>query len=114
MVAMFSGSCETAGKEGDVGDQDPGFGTGDGCLEVLGEPAVASEPGEGGFDHPTVRLRLDSSDLLRSGNDLDPPPAAFGDPGAQVIPAIDPGSEAVAQHGDDPAQRGEHRHRAPL
>src|SRR5260370_40977299 len=89
MVAMFSGSCETAGKEGDVGDQDPGFGTGDGCLEVLGEPAVASEPGEGAFDHPTFRLRLESSDLLGSGNDLDRPPAEFGDPGAPLIPAID-------------------------
>lgn len=47
-----------------MGDQEPGLGAGDGSLEVLGETAVASEPGKGAFDNPAFGLGLECADLL--------------------------------------------------
>jgi hypothetical protein len=38
-----------------MGNEDPGNGTCDGGLEVLGEPAASVEPGEGSFDDPSTR-----------------------------------------------------------
>ena len=46
MISVFSGACEAAREKADAGEQDPGLGIGDARLEVFGEAAVASEPGE--------------------------------------------------------------------
>src|SRR2546430_5244975 len=75
MISVFSGSCEAAGQEADAGDQAPGMGAGDGRLEVFGETAIASKPGEGAFDHPAFWFRLECADVLGSGDDLDCPAA---------------------------------------
>src|SRR6266851_524006 len=64
VIPMFPGLCETTGEEADAGDQDPGLGAGDGRLEVLGQAAVAAEPGEGAFDHPSLRLGFEGPDTL--------------------------------------------------
>ncbi len=65
---MFSGPSETAREDADAGDQDPSLGAGDGRLEVLGEAAVASEPGEGAFDHPSLGLGFQRAVYLRLGS----------------------------------------------
>src|SRR5437899_10022876 len=79
VMPMISGPCETARKHADAGDRDPGLGAGDGRLEVFGEAAVASEPGEGSFDYPSFWLRLEGSDTLASRDDLDRPFSQVGD-----------------------------------
>src|SRR5437870_4135136 len=67
VIPMFPGLCETAGEEADAGDQDPGLGAGDGRLEVLGQAAVAAEPGESAFDHPSLWLGFEGADTLGAG-----------------------------------------------
>src|SRR3954471_5334797 len=64
LALRFEAPCETSGEESDAGDQEPSFGAGDGCLVVLGEAAVASEPSVSAFDDPAFALRLECSDLL--------------------------------------------------
>ena len=79
MISMFSGLREAAGDEADASDHEPGFGTCGGGLEVLGETAAASEPGEGALDHPALGFGLEGAEALGSGDDLDRPRAAVGD-----------------------------------
>ncbi len=57
MGYMIFKACEAADEETDAGGHDPGFGAGGGRLEVLGEAAVAPEPGEGALDHPAAWVR---------------------------------------------------------
>src|SRR3954462_15552827 len=64
LALRFEAPCETSGEESDAGDQEPSFGAGDGCLVVLGEAAVASEPSVSAFDDPAFALRLECSGLL--------------------------------------------------
>src|SRR5262249_47955193 len=73
MVAMPSSPCEPAGEELNAGDHDPSGCAGDGRLEVLGKASVPIEPREGSLDHPAPRLRLEGSDALGPGDDLDGP-----------------------------------------
>src|SRR3989304_76007 len=102
MIHMLSSPCETAGEQADASDSDPGFGAGDGGLEVLGEAAVASEPCEGAFDPPASGFGLEGSDALRPGDDLDRPLAEVGDRVEQFVAAID----AVGAAGAPPGGRG--------
>ena len=114
MISMFSGSCETAREKADAGDQEPRLGAGDGFLEVLGEAAVASEPSKGAFDDPAFGFGLECADPLGPGDNLDCPPAKFGDRVAQLVAAVDAIGEDVAQLREGCSQRGEQRHRAVI
>ena len=89
MISMFSGLCETSDEKANAGDEEPGFGAGDGSLEVLGEATVAAEPSEGAFDDPTLGLGLEGSDPLGPGDDLDLPSAELGGGTAELIAALD-------------------------
>src|SRR5215210_6557506 len=99
MISVFSGHCETAREKADAGDQEPGLGAGDGRLEVFGEAAVASEPGEGAFDHPAFGLGFERADSFGPGDDLDRPSAKFGDRVAKLVAAVDAVGEDVPQLG---------------
>src|SRR5947207_7690807 len=114
MICAFSGSCETAGKQPNAGDQEPCFGAGNAGFEVLGEAAIASEPGEGAFDDPAFRLRLKGSDLLGTSDDLDRPPAELGDRVAKLVATVDAVGEDMLQLGKAASQRREQRHRAVI
>src|SRR3979411_2376122 len=114
MISVFSGSCETAREPADVGDQEPSLGAGGGSLEVLGEAAVASEPGEGALDHPALWLWLECPDLLGSGDDLDRPPAKLSDCVAEFVAAVDAVGEDMPQLWEGCSQRSKQRHRAVI
>src|ERR1043165_1302163 len=109
MRPIVSSPCETASEELNAGDHDPGFGAGDGALEVLGEPPITAEPGEGAFDHPAARLRLEGAKGLGSGDDLDRPLAEIAERAKQLGPAIDPISEDIAQARKALSERSQQR-----
>src|SRR3989454_8336825 len=106
---MFSGPSETAREDADAGDQDPSLGAGDGRLEVLGEAAVTSEPGEGAFDHPSLGLGFEGADTLRSRDNLDRPLARIGERVEQLLAAVDAIGEDMAQLGEPSSKRSEQR-----
>src|SRR5258705_4325858 len=107
MICAFSGSGETAGKQPNAGDQEPGFGAGNAGLEVLGETAVAAEPGEGAFDDPAFGLGFEGADLLGTSDDLDRPPAELGDRVAKLVATVDAVGEDMLQLGKAASQRRE-------
>ncbi len=109
---VFSAPCASSDEEADACGDDPGFGAGDGCFEVLGEASIASAPGEGALDHPAARLGREAADAVGAGGDLDRPGSAVGDGVAQLVAAIDAVGEDVPQAGEGPADRLEQRHGA--
>src|SRR6267154_4185148 len=114
MICAFSGSCETAGKQPNAGDQEPCFGAGNAGLEVLGEATIASEPGEGAFDDPAFGLGFEGSDLLGASDDLDRPPAELGDRAAKLVATVDAVGEDMLQLGKVAPQRREQRYCAVI
>ena len=50
---MKSASCKALSDEADAGNHEPGFGSGDGSLEILGDVVIAAEPGECALDYRT-------------------------------------------------------------
>ncbi len=80
--------------------------------EVLGETAVAPEPGEGALDHPAAWFGLEGPDALRAGYNLDRSLAAIGDGTAQFVAAIDAIGEDVAQGRERAPDRLEQGYRA--
>src|SRR5215216_6054928 len=112
MISCLSSSCEAAGEETHARDGDPGFGAGNGGFEVLGEAAVAAEPGEGALDQPSPRQELEAFDAVRTLDDLDRPRPAFGERADELLPAIDAVGEDVAQLGERAGEALEQRHGA--
>src|SRR4051795_214963 len=110
MISMISSSCESTGEEPDAGNHDPRLGTFDGCFKVLGQAAIASEPGKRPFDHPASGLRLEGADALGSGDDLDRPRAELSNGIEQFVAAIDAVGEDVPQLRERAADRFEQRH----
>src|SRR3954465_9358140 len=110
MISILSGSRETSEKEADAGEEEPGLLAFDGSLEVSGEPAIAAEPGEGAFDHPALALWLEGAGALGPRDDFDLPSAELCDGLAQLIAAIDPVGEDVAQLWEAGSQRTKQRH----
>src|SRR5260370_11720783 len=104
MILMVSSSCETAGEKTDAGDQEPCLCAGDGGLEVLGEPAVASKPGEGSFDHPATGFCVEGADAWGSGDDLDCPFPQFGNCAEQSVSSVD----AIGKDMPKPGERAAH------
>ena len=76
MLVMFSGSCKAAGEQPNAGNEEPSLAAGDGLLEVFGETATTSDPGERTLDDPAFPLRLEPADALGSCHNLDAPTAA--------------------------------------
>ena len=83
-----------------MGDEEPcGFG-GSRSFEVLGEAAASAKPGEGAFDDPAPRQKLEAFDALRSLNDLNRPRSAMGERGYELIAAVNPIGKDMAQLGE--------------
>jgi len=70
--------CQSPDEELDDGDDDHGGRRFDQSLEVFGQTAVASEPAEGSFDHPTSWDDLEALGMQRPFDDLEPKPGASG------------------------------------
>src|SRR5205809_435414 len=112
MSVVGSSSCEAAGEQSQVGEKQPGGGTGDGCLEVLGESPTAAEPGKAALDHPSPRQELEAFDTGGALDDLDRPRAAISKRSEQLLAAVDAVGENMVQAGKSSAQRAQQRHRA--
>ena len=97
---MFCGGGEASGQQSEMGDEEPcGFG-GSRSFEVLGEAAASAKPGEGAFDDPAPRQKLEVFDALRSLNDLNRPRSAMGERGYELIAAVNPIGKDMAQLGE--------------
>jgi len=96
----------------DAGDHEPGRGTGDGRLEVLGETAVAAEPGEGALHHPTPGQDLEARHAVASLDDLQRPLADLLRRLAEFRSGPGAIGEDMAPPGEGPSDRGEQRRRA--
>src|SRR5262249_39051739 len=114
MIAMISSPCEAAREQADACHHDPRLGAGDARLEVLGEATVASEPGEGAFDHPSSRLSLEGSEGLGSSDNLDRPATQVGDCIQQLWSAIDAIDEDMAQLGEHSSDGSQQWHHAVI
>src|SRR6266702_1905593 len=84
-----SASCESAGEQSHVGEEEPCGSAGDGGFKVLGQASAAHEPGEGTLDHPAPRQQLEAFDARWALDNLDRPRAAIGDGGLQLRATID-------------------------
>lgn len=73
MIWAFSRRCESAHEELDAGEEEPGFGAGDGGFGVLGEAAIAIEPSQGALDDPAARQHLEALYGIGSLDDLEGP-----------------------------------------
>src|SRR6266567_7836283 len=93
-------SCESAGEQSHVGEEEPCGSAGDGGFEVLGQASAAPEPGEGTLDHPAPRQQLEAFDARWALDNLDRPRAAIGDGGLQLRAKIDTVGEDMRQVGE--------------
>src|SRR5258708_30930326 len=93
-----------------MGDEEPcGLGGGR-SLEVLGEATASATPGEGSFDDPSPRQKLEAFDALRSLDDLDLPRPAVGECVEQLMAAVDPIGKDMAQLGEPISQALQQRY----
>lgn len=90
-------SSHPAQHEADRRDKDPRLGAGDGCLEVLGEPATTPEPGESSLDDPSSRQDLETFGRVGALDDFDGPCAEIGQSLRQLFSGIAAVGEQVAQ-----------------
>ena len=79
-----------------MGDEDPGNGTCDGGLEVLGKPAASIEPCERSLDNPSTRQNLEAFRGIGSFDDFKGPGPEFGQGVFQLVARIGAVSEDVA------------------
>lgn len=92
-LRVVSNSCESAQHELDHGQLEIGQGGVGKTLEVLGEAAVATHPGEGALDHPTARQHLELLDRVGALDDLELPAPHFGEGVAKlsrIVAAVRP------------------------
>jgi hypothetical protein len=93
-------------------DEEPcGFGC-SGSFEVLGEAAASAEPGEGAFDDPAPRQKLEALDAQRSLDDPDSPWPAMGERADELIAAVNPVGKDMAQLGEPASQSLQKRYRS--
>ena len=71
----------------------------DQLLDILGEPAIAAEPGEGSLDDPASRQQVESRGVARAFDDLEAEPLLRGGAGSLVA--------LIATVGVDQGQPGE-------
>ena len=99
MVAILTLACDFSCEQADVGEHEPCGGTGDCCLEVLGEAAASAEPGEGPLDNPSAGQEFKSFCGIGALYDLDRPFPDLLEASLQLGPGI-------ATIGEDMPQRG--------
>jgi len=93
-------------------DEEPCGGRCDGLFEVLGEAAVAVQPGEGSFDDPATRQDFEALGAVGSLDDLDRPLADWPQCVPEFVPRIAAIGEQVAQPGKSADDPGEHQRRS--
>jgi len=101
------GSSEATCQQLDRSEVDPGLAAIDCGLEVLSEPAVAVQPGEGSLDHPAPRQDMKAGGLIGSLDDLNAPFAAPGESRRQLVAGISAIGEDVTQPWEQVADRGQ-------
>ena len=83
----------------------------DQALEVLGEAAVAGQPGEAALDHPAPRQDLEATAVRRALDDLQPQPFAGCGRGRRRAPVAAVGEQVAkpgkAAAGCGPADQGQ-------
>ncbi len=99
MNCLISSSCDPSNEKLDACDHKPSLCTGDGGFEILGEPAIATEPGEGALDHPSPGQEVEALRGIETLDDLDRPLAKL----LQRLLELRSGIAAV---GEDMAQPG--------
>ena len=109
MNRLILKSCDFTREELDACDHEPGLGAGDGGLEVLGETAVASQPGEGAAHHPTPGQDFETRHVVASLDDLQRPPADLLQRLVEFRSGVGAIGEDVPQSGEGRADRGEQR-----
>ncbi len=85
------------GQHWDVGHEHPRSGAGDGCREVLGEPATAAEPREGSFDNPSPWQHFEPLGGVGTLDDLDGPSTHSGQLAARLVAGAAAVCEDMAQ-----------------
>ena len=90
-----------------MGDEYPRHGAFDGGFEVLGEPAAASEPSEGAFDHPAAGKEFKPFGDVGSLDDLDGPFSHLGQGVPQFVAGIAAIGEDVTQPWIERTDRGQ-------
>src|SRR3977135_910800 len=93
-----------------MGDEEPSDLCVGGALVVLGQTTASSEPGEGSFDDPSPRQKLETFDAVRSFHDLDGPRTAMGDRVHELAAAIDAVGKNMAHAGEGVSQPLQQRH----
>lgn len=81
-----------------MGDEDPCRGAGDGSLEVLGEPAAPTEPGEGALDDPASGKDDEAARVVCALDHLDGPRPVLAQGVLQLRAAV----SAVGKHVPQP------------
>jgi hypothetical protein len=81
----------------DIGGEDPGNGTFDRSLEVLGEAAASTDPGESALDDPAALDKNEAFGVIGSLDDLDRPVAEPAQGLAQLVASVAAVGEDVAE-----------------
>ncbi len=102
MNCLISSSCDPSNEKLDACDHKPSLCTGDGGFEILGEPAIVTEPGEGALHHPSPGQELEALRGIGTLDDLQRPLAKL----LQRLLELRSGIGTV---GDDMAQPGKRR-----
>ena len=86
-----------------MGDENPcDFGS-RGSLKVFGQASAATTPGEGAFDDPTPRQKLEPFDTLGPLDDLNCPRPAMSERFLKLVAAVDAIGKNVSQLGEPAA-----------
>ena len=103
--------CDTSGEELDGCDEQPGGCGCDGLFEVLGETAVAAEPGQRSFDDPPAGQDLEAFCGIGPLDDLDGPFADAAQGFAQLVAGIATIGEQVPEPREPVDDLGEQQRR---
>src|SRR5271170_5655275 len=86
--AISCGSSETAREQLDRCKVEPRLAAAHRGFEILGQPAVAIEPGEGSLNHPAPRQDRKAGGSIGALDDLDLPLPVPGERGCQLVTSI--------------------------
>ena len=81
-------ACDFSCKQADVCEEEPCGSTGDCCLDILGESAASTEPGEGSLDNPSAGQKFEAFCVVGALYDLDNPFPDFFEASFQLGPGI--------------------------
>ena len=106
------GPREPVREQLDRGEIEPSLAAGYHGLEVLGEAAVAVEPGEGSFDHPSTRQDVEAGGAIAAFDDVDAPLPVSREFRGELVAGITAIGKDMTQPGEQGADRAEQRRRA--